>query len=168
MKKLSFREVQEASYSVLQHIDTICSDHSWTYFLAYGSLIGAYRDGGIIPWDDDIDIMMPRPDFDKFKAYFIEHSSELMPLKIFDHSVNKNYPHVIPRISDTRYKLVFENEKDYGIGAFVDIYPLDGVGNDKKEAERFCRKMKRLASLCFLSGRKNMASITPSLKQRCY
>lgn len=154
MKKLSFREVQEASYTVLKRIDTICREHSWIYFLAYGSLIGAYREGGIIPWDDDIDIMMPRPDFDRFKAYFIEHSHELMPLKIFDHSVNKDYPHVIPRISDTRYKLIFDNEKDYGIGVFVDVYPLDGVGNDRKVAERFCRKMKRLASLCFLTGRK--------------
>lgn len=154
MRKLTFREVQEASFTVLQRLAKICDEHSWTYFLTYGSLIGAYRNGGIIPWDDDIDIMMPRPDFEKLKAFFEENKEELKPLQIFDHSTNKNYPHVIPRISDVRYKLFFDNEKDYGIGVFVDIYPLDGVGNDREEAVRFCRKMKRLASLCFLTSRK--------------
>lgn len=155
--KLTFREVQLGAYEVLKNITKICDENGWKYFLTYGSLIGALRHQGIIPWDDDIDIMMPRPDYEKLREYFINNSKELLPMKLFDPSVDKDYPHMISRISDMRYHLIFENEKDYGIGLFVDIYPLDGVGNDYDEANKLIDRTKIIASLCFLTGRKSFA-----------
>lgn len=154
MKKLSFREVQVKTCDTLRFIDKICREQGFNYFVAYGSLIGVFRHGGYIPWDDDIDIVMPRTDYEKFKKYSIEHADELLPFKWFDHDTVKSYPHNIARMSDTRYKLVFDNERDYGIGLFVDIYPFDGLGNDLDEAVRIMNKTKRLCSLCFLAGRK--------------
>jgi len=157
VKKLSFRETQLAAYEVLKKIAEICDQNGWRYFLAYGSLIGAIRHNGIIPWDDDIDILMPRPDYDKLRKYFNNNAKQLVPLKLFDPEFTKNYPHMISRVSDMRYKVVFNNEKDYGIGAFVDIYPLDGVGNNYSNACQLVNKTKVLASLCFLTSRKGFA-----------
>ena len=157
-KELTFREVQLGAYEILKVIARICDEHGWKYFLTYGSVIGAVRHNGIIPWDDDIDLMMPRPDYEALKKFFIENADELFPLKLFDSSVVEKYPHMISRISDIRYHLIFENEVDYDIGLFVDIYPLDGVGNNIDTANRLIARTKRLASLCFLTSRKSYAA----------
>lgn len=139
-RKLTFREAQLGAYEVLKFIDKICKKHNLVYFLMYGSLIGAIRDKGIIPWDDDIDVMMPRPDYDKLIKYCGEHEKELYPFKLFENSLIPEYPHPIARMSDMRYKIEFNNEKDYGIGLFVDIYPLDGIGNNFKQARLHIKK----------------------------
>lgn len=152
---LTFREVQLGEYEILRKVVEICDENNFRYFLTYGSMLGAVRHQGIIPWDDDIDIMMPRPDYERMKKYFLDNEEELKPLKLFDKSVVKEYPHMIIRISDQRYHLIFENEKEYDIGLFVDIYPIDGVGNNFEIAKKLVKKTKRLASLCFLTGRKS-------------
>lgn len=165
-KKLTFREVQLGAYEILKKIDEICSDHNWKYFLTYGSLIGALRHDGIIPWDDDIDIMMPRPDYEAFRKYMIKNSKRLYPLKLFDTNTVEAYPHMISRVSDMRYHLIFDNEVDYGIGLFVDIYPLDGVGNDLDTANKLIRKTKSVASMCFLTSRKSFAMDNTESKKK--
>lgn len=76
---------------------------------------------------------MPRKDYDTLVKYFIDHKDELKPLEIINPQVNKKCPYTISRISDSRYKLDVDNEDDYGIGLFVDVYPLDGVGNSVAE-----------------------------------
>ena len=154
-KELTFREVQVGACEVLKKIKEICEQENLVYFLAYGTLIGALRHKGVIPWDDDVDIIMPRPDYEKLKKYFIEHQKELYPFRLFDPSTVEAYPHMIARVSDMRYHLIFDNERDYGIGLFVDIYPFDGLGNDFEEAKKKITETKKYASLCFLTGRKS-------------
>ena len=153
-KKLTFRESQLGAYEVLKFIDKLCRNQGLIYYLIFGSLIGAIRDKGIIPWDDDIDVMMPRPDYDKLITYCAEHQKDMYPFKLFENSLVPSYPHPIARMSDMRYKIDFDNEKDYGIGLFVDIYPLDGVGNDFQKARKLVRGASSLSSLCFLTSRK--------------
>ena len=157
-KALTLEEVHQGSYEILKAFSKICDEQGWKWFLHYGTMLGAIRHKGFIPWDDDIDIMMPRPDYDQFKHYFMEKSESLYPLKLFDKETVKEYPHLLPRVSDQRYHLIFDNEVDYGIGLFMDVYPLDGVGNDKDTAIKLTRKTKRLASLCFLTSRKKYAT----------
>ena len=154
-KTLSFRQVQLGSMEVLKKLIELCDAHEWKYCLAYGSMLGAVRHKGVIPWDDDIDIIMPRPDYEKLRAYFVENEEALYPFKLFDKANVPDYPHMIARVSDQRYHLVFENEKDYDIGLFVDIYPMDGMGNDYDAAVKMTDKTKWIASLCFLTGRKS-------------
>lgn len=151
---LSLTEIQQASYNVLKHVSKLFNEQGWRWFLTYGTLIGAIRHRGIIPWDDDIDIMMPRPDYERMISYFEKHSNELLPLKIYEKRIVQDYPHMITRISDQGYHLVFDNEIDYNIGVFIDIYPLDGVGNDIDKAIRITNKTKRITSMCFLTSRK--------------
>jgi lipopolysaccharide cholinephosphotransferase len=151
---LTFQEAQQASFQTLVQLNAICNESHCTYALAYGTLIGAIREHGLIPWDDDIDIMMPRADYDRLKEIFLTSDNMVGNLSWVDFYTTKNYPHAIARISDNRYRLVFDNEEDYKIGAFVDIYPFDNVGDEVDEAVKLLAKTKRLAQLCFLSGRK--------------
>lgn len=153
-EKLSFREAQLGAYGVLKFLDQLCTENHLQYFLMYGTLIGAVRSAGMIPWDDDIDILMPREDYDHLVKYCRSHASEIRPFVLFENTLIPEYPHPIARMSDCRYRLHFENEKDYGLGLFVDIYPLDGVGNDEKKAHQLVRRSCRNASLCFLTSRK--------------
>ena len=70
MKKLSHSEIQEALACILKDVDAFCRENGIRYSLAYGTLIGAVRHRGFIPWDDDIDLLMPRPDFERFVAAY--------------------------------------------------------------------------------------------------
>lgn len=154
MKELTFRESQLGAYEILKFIDEVCRKNNLTYYLAYGTLIGAIRNHGIIPWDDDIDIMMPRDDYERFVSLF-KKQNPILNFKLYDKRLIREYPHPIGRLSDVRYFLDFKNEKDYGLGLFVDIYPLDGLGNDIKYAKKIVHKTSKLASLCFLTSRKH-------------
>ena len=66
MKIMSFEEVKQTELGILTDIADFCDKNRIVYFLAYGTLIGAVRHHGFIPWDDDVDIWMPRKDYNKF------------------------------------------------------------------------------------------------------
>lgn len=165
--ELSMREIQKGSLNILFEIDKMCKQLNLRYYLAYGTLIGAVRHHGFIPWDDDIDIMMPRDDYKRLIGYFMENEKELKPLELFSYYNNENYPHMISRISDNRYILDVDNEKNYGLGLFVDIYPMDGIGNTKEEYTRRKKLASKYSSLCFLSTREHFEfGTTKGLKKK--
>lgn len=138
---LSITSIQQASLKVLVEIDEICRNQKLRYSLAYGTLIGAVRHKGFIPWDDDIDIFMPRTDYEQLKAFFQDGYQG--KLKWCDRTTIKNYPFCISRVSDLTYKYTTtrKNEKPYDIGVFVDIYPLDNYCNTDKEALKLGRRV---------------------------
>ena len=152
-RKLQLNETQQIALSILDNVAKVCDQQGIRYYLVFGTLIGAIRHKGFIPWDDDLDIMMPRPDHDKFVDYFLSHKEEFPNLKIFTPDINKKYPYMITRVSDDRYRIVMDNEKPYGMGVFIDIYPYDGMGNSWKEAVRFQRRGDLLSSFCFQATR---------------
>ena len=131
-KELSLKEIQQGSFEVLKEIKKICDENNIIYYLIYGTLLGAVRHKGFIPWDDDIDIMMPRKDYERFVKYCIKHKKDLEPFQLIHYKTNKNYIYPIARMSDSRYKIV-DNIKDYGLGLFVDIYPFDGIDDNDLE-----------------------------------
>lgn len=158
MRELNIQESQSVSLEILKIIADICEANEYRYFLMYGTLIGAIRHDGCIPWDDDIDIMMPRPDYSKLLDYLSDHISDYKHLKVFNPDTCAEYPYMITRVSDIRYKVIMENEKDYGMGAFIDIYPFDGLGNTQREALKFGLKGDRISSLCYQSTRLRCAT----------
>ena len=101
MRELSMTEIQTGSLEILKKIDAICNECNFRYFLAYGTLIGAVRHNGFIPWDDDIDIWMPRSDYDSFIQYCEKNKDNIRPFVLMSQYNNKNYPFGISRLVDT-------------------------------------------------------------------
>lgn len=151
MRELSFREVQFQSLGILLDIDAVCRANSIKYFIIFGTLIGAIRHGGFIPWDDDIDIGMTRGNYEKFLKCYKDEGK----FRIVNQYTDNHCPFMISRISDDRFKLVSDYGPDYEIGIFVDVYPYDGVGNDENSIETIVRLSQRYSKGLSKSLEKN-------------
>ncbi len=144
-EEVGIEEIHRVHLELLKQIAKICDEQKLTYYLYWGTLIGAIRHNGFIPWDDDADIVMLRPDYEKLIAYLAAHEEELYPLRLMHYSTNKKYLYPIARFCDTRYRVVSEREPvDYGLGIFIDIYPFDGWANRKGEIPAFFEERSSL------------------------
>lgn len=138
MKELDIHETQNTAYKILTYIADVCDKKNLTYFLAWGTLIGAIRHKGFIPWDDDVDIMMPRSDYRKFLA--LMKSSPNSRYKLYRIGTKKDYYFSLARVVDTETIILGEKKdppQQCDCGVFVDIYPLDFVGNTYDEAKKY-------------------------------
>ena len=152
---LEMKDIQAVSLEILKKIADLCDKLNLRYSLAWGTLIGAIRHKGFIPWDDDIDIQMPRPDYEKLKQYFTSHPDDVKPLQLFDTDV-KDYPYLLSRISNCDYIIETDNEKQCGMGIFVDIYVVDGIANSFDEAWEYASKTCKYPRLIFLATRNRL------------
>ena len=152
---LSMQEIQSVSFEILKSLRSLCHKLGLRYSLAFGTLIGAVRHKGYIPWDDDVDIVMSRPDFNKLCDYMTSNPQQYPYYKIWNRSKNAKYPYMMSRMIDTRYKLIVKNEEDCGMGIFVDIYVLDGAGNSLEEAQKLLSKTKKFPSSIYSATRKH-------------
>lgn len=146
LKELSLEEIHKATLDNLKKIIEICDSQNINYALTYGSLIGAVRHKGFIPWDDDLDVMMLRPDYERFVAYCNEHKEEIKPFRITNKENTENYPYNITRFVNDEYIGIFSEklEKcDFG-GTFVDIYPFDGAGKGYDRIIKIIEKYKKV------------------------
>lgn len=149
--ELTTKEIHDETLKIMKVIDSICQKEKLNYTLFYGTLIGAIRHKGFIPWDDDLDIVMPRPDYDKLEAYFIEHEKELNPYKLFSYKTVPAYPFMINRICNTEFDYRGKNEVYCGMGTFIDIYPLDGFGDGSDKLLAF--KSHLYSSMYYMKSR---------------
>ena len=120
--------MQERMLEVLMVIDGICRKHHIPYWLSGGSMLGAVRHGGFIPWDDDLDIEMLRPDFERLMKLLPSELPETMALQW--HTTDPNYFFQFAKVRDRRSQLFERNGydkvwKEHGI--WVDIFPLERV-----------------------------------------
>lgn len=120
------KQLWETEQEILDVIDKVCADHGIRYSLAYGSLLGAVRHGGFIPWDDDLDIMMLREDYERFiriwpsaapKGYLLETE------RMYDDYVNTFSK--VRKEHTTFLQYEYELNVSHHKGIFVDIFPLD-------------------------------------------
>ncbi len=134
----------------LKEVDRVCKELGCTYFLAYGTLLGAVRHDGFIPWDDDIDIWMFRKDFDKFLAHAPEKLKDNYFLQNAMTDKHFNMLHIACKIRNDNTTLIEEWDKKYHQGGFIDIFPLDYIGD---EPEKFHKLKKRCAFIQSLKMR---------------
>ena len=124
MKEITIEESKKIQLMILDSIDLFCKSNNLRYSLAYGTLLGAVRHHGFIPWDDDIDIMMPRPDYDKFLKLFKQEN-----LKVQYYGNDKTCPMAFAKVIDNR-TLVVQPKNLFRTGIWVDVFPIDGYPND--------------------------------------
>ena len=138
MKELTLKEIQEIELSLLIKFKDICSYNNIRYSLGGGSLLGAIRHHGFIPWDDDVDVMIPRPDYDRFIKYCKENE---VPFNLINYDNVEGYNSLFAKIYDPR-TLIEDPVKpiDYEIGVCIDVFPLDGLGKTKDAAVKYFRK----------------------------
>lgn len=123
MKRISIEEMKRIQLDMLKDIDSFCKANNITYFLAYGTLLGAVRHKGYIPWDDDIDICMPRPDYERFVFSYINRNQNY---QIKEFRKNKEYGFPFAKVSNEN---TIMNEYMYDAdsnGVYIDVFPLDG------------------------------------------
>ena len=125
LRALSLEEIRRTQLGVLDAIGAHCTAHGIRYYLCAGTLLGAVRHGGYIPWDDDIDVMFPRPDFERFCATFDPPASDSTYV-VHSAATSAGFGLPFAKVCDTRTVLDVESDVVKGIGVFVDAFPLDG------------------------------------------
>ena len=150
MEQLTLRETQLAEFDILCKTIDFLDEHHLRYMLAYGTLIGTIRHKGFIPWDDDIDVLMPREDYEKLKQ--LVHEGKFVSDKyIFRLPGDKGYQYPFIKAGSKEYLAVDETFAD-GLTQYlwVDFFPLDHYPEDKKKCDRFsCMLLFRMRTLQF-------------------
>ena len=134
------RKLQLVELDILKEFLRICKKHHLRYYALGGTLLGAVRHEGFIPWDDDIDVGMPRPDFRRFEKIAEKELPEYLHYCSFKKT--KGYHHYVPRITDSRVKVIDESAAvDAEKEAWIDIFPLDGMPGNKYLRKFHCFRL---------------------------
>ena len=126
----SINKIHEEDLKIFKEFIKICDREKLTYYVIGGTFLGAIRHKGFIPWDDDMDIAMPRNDFNKF----IEIANNLLPqnLELVSYKFNTNNRYYLPKIINKEIEIVEKRNEKNGkkINLFIDIFPIDGTPNN--------------------------------------
>lgn len=150
MLEITLKELQKIELAMLLDFDRVCRKHNLRYSLAYGTLLGAVRHKGYIPWDDDIDIMMPREDYETLLTLADEQYED--GYEVWEHRKTEGYVHPIAKMVNTKTVLVekLNIDKVKPLGVYLDIFPLDKISNDKTEQTAlYNRCLKNAQHLAF-------------------
>lgn len=139
MKEMTVQEMRQVQIAILDHIDELCKKNGITYWIDYGTLIGAVRHKGYIPWDDDIDVSMLREDFDRFVKICEEKRDDRYRLSCVENDPECMYP--FGKMIDTYTDLYELGEDGIKTGVYVDIFVYDGAPRDKRKLEKGFRSL---------------------------
>ncbi len=166
--ELHIEDIKKIQLNILKSFASFCEAKGLNYYLAYGTLIGAIRHKGYIPWDDDVDVIMPRPDYLRFiKEYKDERYVVFCPEN------DKDCPFSYGKLYDNKTLLDENTSRKYNIGLNIDIFVLDGMPDHEEEAKKHIKncsfwieileikkiahsKKRSLAKSAFLSALKTL------------
>lgn len=121
-KELSLQDIKIITYNILKHFRQFCQENNIHFFLSNGTLLGAVKYGGFIPWDDDIDVLVPRKDYDKF----VELYKNSDRYKLFTCERDSKYKFTFAKLCDmTTLKIESNIDSGVSLGIDIDIFPLD-------------------------------------------
>ena len=124
-RQLTMEQLRERQLQLLTAVADHCEEHGLRYYLCAGTLLGAVRHQGYIPWDDDIDLMLPRRDFDRLCTTFPGPGAR-PDVSLRSLSSDEGYVLPFAKVCDDRTRLDVESDMISGLGVFIDVFPLDG------------------------------------------
>lgn len=167
MVKLTNDQIKEELLKILKEFSDFCDKNQIRYYMAYGTLLGAVRHKGFIPWDDDIDVLVPRPDYERMKVLL---SNVLIKDRYKLCIEENNYYYPFAKICDIKTNVISEFTTSNTM-LWIDIFPLDGLPEDAQECKNLLENAKHQRYLIssvygkFGEGRTKMRAIlkTPAL-----
>lgn len=133
-------ELQKIEFDMLKEVVRVCSELKLTYYLVCGSALGAIKYCGFIPWDDDMDIALPRRDYE----IFIKEAQALLPENLFlqNYHTEPSFPQIFSKLrnSETTYIEKSVSKLPVNHGVYIDIFPLDEYPSDRAEQKKLERK----------------------------
>lgn len=136
---ISFEERRKIALDILRYINSICRQNNIQYSLFSGTALGAIRHGGFIPWDDDIDIALLAPDYERLTK--ILRNDDRYRLLLPE---NGKYNRFFAKLCDKNSHVSQDSYNDIEeLGIWVDIFPLNNAGNDLEEAKKFAQLCKK-------------------------
>ena len=126
VERITVDDMKKIQLDILQSFVNYCEKNKLEYFLAAGTAIGAVRHRGFIPWDDDIDVMMPRNSYNKFLAEYINENYE-----VFDCWRREDYYYPFAKLVDKHTLLKEKTKVPTSFGVYIDIFPIDVIPDSK-------------------------------------
>jgi len=141
MVEIQLSEMKEIEVALLCKFREICEKEGFRYSLVGGTLLGAVRHGGFIPWDDDIDVAMPRPDYDAFVNYCMSHPTEF---GFVAHENDSKYRDLSGKIYDKRTIVEEQVGNRWGseYGVYVDVFPIDALAETYDKALKVMKRLR--------------------------
>lgn len=137
MEKRVLDKLKQEELKILDYVVKICEENKLEYFLIGGTLLGAVRHAGYIPWDDDLDIAMPRKDYEKFIKIFLTLDNSKYVLESFENSKVYWLPFLKIRNKNTIYQESLLKDYKGELGIWLDIFPLDNADNEVSKIQSF-------------------------------
>ena len=147
-------QLQQVEFQLLEIFVQICTRHKLTYYLVCGTALGAEKYSGFIPWDDDIDVGLPRDEYERF----LEIASKELPEWCFlqNYRTDPNFPFLFSKLRNSNTTYIEKNVAhiDMNHGVYIDIFPLDGYPQNVQEQRELARRKKLLSwmQFCALKG----------------
>lgn len=155
-EKLSNNEIQLVLYNILCVTVDFLVKNNISYYLCGGTLLGSIRHHGFIPWDDDIDMLLPRKDYERFKSLFNNNNTLFDSIKAYFPG-DDGFSHSFIKIRDLRYRTIEENTaNEFDTYAEIDVFPLDHMPDSYVLHKLLLNKQRFLRAILYSHTQKKM------------